>query len=357
MHKKILIPLVLGVVSVLAIFNFVNIDANAAQFLSGGEVRVDQPTSNLYVAGDEVIINTPIQKDLVAAGGRLDITGSVERNAIVAGGQVNINTDRIGASLRVAGGQVNITGIINEDLVVAGGQVNITGATINGDLVVVAGDLKITDSIVNGNFYGSYDKYSGQELSSFVAGQINIQDIKTETKNEVDGKKLAFGFELYSQISAIAGLIFFLFILSRRNRLSIPSIHLDKLFALDFAIAAGVISVTILGCFSAIVFFQIVIPVVLIMASIFTLSWLFLPVYMGNFAKNVFKLRAGTWILVILVYVLLVLLKILIYLVPVFGVLNFFVWLFGMANFGFIIRKLYWAGSVLLEKRQSLTKK
>ncbi|NJS40906.1 hypothetical protein HC766_00700 [Candidatus Gracilibacteria bacterium] len=324
--------------------SFVNV--NAAEFQNGDEVEVNQTASNLYVTGGKVTVDAPIQKDLVAAGGQVSVKSGIERNGNIAGGQVDVDVNRVGGTLRVAGGQVTISGVIQEDLVVAGGQVTISDATINGDLVVGTGDLTITNTIVNGDFYGSYDEYSGEEISTFVAGEIMLDEAVERKADGEEAKKMArgFGFGLVGlkEITSIAGLIILLFLLNKRNRIHIPTLKLDGGAMKDLLIGLGIIVLfPIVFVFLVWFFFPALIPLAMIIYGLLFLSSLFLPIYAGNLVKNTLNLKMKTLNVVLLTYVVFLLIHFIAIYLPFVGILGIVVNILALMNFGFVIKNYY----------------
>ncbi len=84
--------------------------------LPRGEVVAD----DLYVSGDEVIIDGTVNGDLVAAGGYVEVNGVVTGDLIAVGGAVVVN-GAVQDDARLAGGGIIVAGSVGDDLFVAGG--------------------------------------------------------------------------------------------------------------------------------------------------------------------------------------------------------------------------------------------
>jgi lipopolysaccharide assembly outer membrane protein LptD (OstA) len=81
---------------------------------NSGNVNNSEPKTNLTVAGSQVDISGKTNKDLIVAGGNVSITGDIERNLIAAGGNLNIQSKKIGATVRIAGGNINLKNTVIE---------------------------------------------------------------------------------------------------------------------------------------------------------------------------------------------------------------------------------------------------
>src|SRR3989344_3003471 len=133
--KKILALLtLLGLVVIIPV-------AYAAEFMAAGKdgnisIGSSETHRNLYIAGGNVSVNSPISGDLFAAGGGVNITGNVEQDLFAAGGNINV-AGNVGGDARVAGGSIVLNNPVGGDLLVAGGNVSLSErAIIGGDLVV-----------------------------------------------------------------------------------------------------------------------------------------------------------------------------------------------------------------------------
>lgn len=128
--------------------------ANAAQIGSAG---------NVYLAGGDVRIATPVAADLLAAGGRVSVEGDVGADAAVAGGSVDIRAP-VSQDLRAAAGSLTIERNVGADLVAAGGTVKIDGAAQVAGAAWLAGrELDVAGRVGKGaRLYGDRIVLSGQ---------------------------------------------------------------------------------------------------------------------------------------------------------------------------------------------------
>jgi cytoskeletal protein CcmA (bactofilin family) len=103
--------------------------------------------SNLYLFGEKITVDVPVDKDIVAAGGNLYLNGDITGGLLAAGGNIDVQ-GTIGNSIRAAGGNVTIDGTVEEDVVLAGGNIRLTrNARVNGDLIITGGSIDIESPV------------------------------------------------------------------------------------------------------------------------------------------------------------------------------------------------------------------
>lgn len=346
MKKKISILLSVILVIVLVFPSIVR----AAQFESGNDVRILQPTENLYVSGGTINVISEVQKDLIAAGGNISIEGAVERNIIAAGGNINISSPFVGASVRVAGGNVTISGVINEDILVAGGTVVLDNAVVNGDVYATSENLTIIDSTINGSISAGYQTLEG-DLESQVQGEIMTQTFeRTDEAVAEKNRNIFSNVFLPWEFSIVIFLAIASFILYKKGRLEIPSLGFKRQFAWDIFIGFNALFLPILILIISLVtfLFPIILPLVAIIYLAIPISFVFLPIYIANVIKNSFKLTMDIRTLVALSYASMFLVT----LVPIFAPLKVVIFIFAVANIGFLARMDYHALQNYLEPRK-----
>ena len=169
MSKHILKGLIVSLLAILLMtFTAVTVLAFDARYgdvitVASGEV-ID---SDLYVAGETIIIDGTINGDLIAAGKIIRVNGPVNGNIIAIGGTVNINGE-VTHSVRIIGETLNISGTIGRDLLVGGEEVSLAStAEIGSDLLLGAGTALI-DGLITG------DINSGVE-NLIIASTASIQ--------------------------------------------------------------------------------------------------------------------------------------------------------------------------------------
>jgi len=131
-----------------------------------GEVIDD----DLYVAGNEIIIDGTVNGDIFAVANTITINGIVNGGVTLAGETVTVN-GQITRSARLAGTTIKVNGNINGDLLVGGNNVIVTNTgRIGGDFLFGASTVRI-----NGAIEG-YIKGGGSEVtvSNRVGGDIEL---------------------------------------------------------------------------------------------------------------------------------------------------------------------------------------
>ena len=108
---------------------------------AGGKVAVNAPVRSLIAAGGEIEINAPIEGDVIAAGGTITLNAPVGGKVLLAGGVVTLNSS-VGTNALVHAGEVNITrsATVGADALVSGGRVFHYGE-VKGILTVSSEDF------------------------------------------------------------------------------------------------------------------------------------------------------------------------------------------------------------------------
>ncbi len=98
-------------------------------------------------AGDEVVLDEPVEGNAFVAAGRVEVRERIERSAFVTGGDVTI-IGTIGRRLFAAGGDVRIEGEVEGRVRAAGGKIRVAStarlhdsATLAGGTIEVDGEI------------------------------------------------------------------------------------------------------------------------------------------------------------------------------------------------------------------------
>ncbi len=137
--------------SLCALVSLLPSSALAAEFFSSDQVNLTQPTSitsNTYIGGGQVTIETPIIGDLFIGGGTVRLNAPVQGDVFVAGGDIMIE-EPIKGDLRVAGGTITVNNTVSGETMIGGGNVHITANAKLGDMWVATGQLTIAGSTKN----------------------------------------------------------------------------------------------------------------------------------------------------------------------------------------------------------------
>lgn len=166
-------------IAAVAFFIIIN-SAFAAKFSTGSEYILNKNEvigSNLYSAGNNIIINGEIRGDLIGAGSNILVSGNVSKSLMVVGSNVTI-LGNVSDSVRAAGGNIVVSGSIGKDFMVAGGTINITkDAELNGDSRMAGGQI-----IIDGNINGPAKIYGGEiTINGKISGDVEIKASKSLT--------------------------------------------------------------------------------------------------------------------------------------------------------------------------------
>ncbi len=162
-HNRTIIALVALLVLSVPAMTF------AAYVKAEKNLVIDQSASiaqNVYVAGADVTVSSPIDGDLVAAGAIVHVPSQVSQDVLAAGGTVILSgsaqdarvfagtllvSGTYGGELMAAGGQIDVTSgtTIAKDSYIAGGSIDFSG-TEQGNLVLAGGSVYV-NGIVHGN--------------------------------------------------------------------------------------------------------------------------------------------------------------------------------------------------------------
>ena len=98
--------------------------------VTSGEVVDD----DLYIAGNEIIIDGTVNGDLWAVGRTITINGAVKGSVVAAGQTVTINGE-IAHAARIAGSELTVKGAVDGDLLAFGATLYVAeSARVGGDL-------------------------------------------------------------------------------------------------------------------------------------------------------------------------------------------------------------------------------
>ena len=135
-------PVAIFLIALCSFFSF-------GQAENEGEILIDKTqTDDSYRAGKSIIVNAPVQGDLVIAGGSLIVNDSINGDLTAAGGELSLNSF-VSDDARIAVGRATIDSEIGDDLVIFGGEVILTeNAVIHGNLICFAGNIEINGEVI-----------------------------------------------------------------------------------------------------------------------------------------------------------------------------------------------------------------
>lgn len=156
----------------------------ASGICAGQTVLVNEPVDkNLHLAGGDITINAPVGGDLICAGGNIRINETIKQDIIAAGGEVWLDK-AAGQDVRIGGGRVLISADVAGDLVVTGGTVTVNpGVTIGGDVIIAGGKVNLLGATM-----GDVRIAAGELLlAGPIQGELIAQGGKIEINSRVAG--------------------------------------------------------------------------------------------------------------------------------------------------------------------------
>ncbi len=140
-------------------------------FIAGNIVKFDGVTTYGALAGENVVVNNKIEKDLFAAGNIITISKEA----------------KVGRDVYLAGSEINILSNINGDAYLAGSTIVLDNVEINGNVNVAAENIKIKDNVkITGTLNVNQDvKIENEEKLTYGKKETYETGTKIELKNTV----------------------------------------------------------------------------------------------------------------------------------------------------------------------------
>ncbi|PWR74791.1 hypothetical protein DLD82_07805 [Methanospirillum stamsii] len=142
---------------------------------SGGSMIVNAPVKSITWAGGTLIVNEPVETNLIAAGGTIQVNAPVGTDLVACGGNIDVNSD-VGGKILAIGGTVTVSG--NAENVAASGGTVILGknAVISKD-VIIGSSGYTTQGTIHGNLTIENEDESSidmQEFGNMVSSIVTI---------------------------------------------------------------------------------------------------------------------------------------------------------------------------------------
>ena len=244
-------------------------------FIAGNDLYFEGNATYGFYAGNTIVINGNIEKDLIVAGNKIDIN----ENAI------------IGRDAYLAGNQITISTNINRDLRAGGNIIDLRGIIIGGDAYIGAERIILDENtIIN----GTLTYYNDTNVSGIDKATIGNIDVKTYDKIvvEYDIKDRLYAF-IVSSIAAFITMLCLLYFIPKSkdklNSLDLSFGNIAKTACIGFAVLLIVPIISIIGMFTG-----FLTPLAIILLAIY-----FISIYISNLlvyyivgnviTKNIFK--------------------------------------------------------------------
>lgn len=154
-----------------------------------------------FVAGGEVVLDSPVRGNAFAAGGRVEIREKVVKSAFVSGGVV-IVTGAIGRDLYAAGGTIEIDGAVGGDLHAYGERIEFNG-TVGGDVELAGDNLRLGPAA---RIAGRVVYLSGRDIVVDPAAEV-AGGVAKSRKNEEWLRKLGRGATIVGAATFLLGML------------------------------------------------------------------------------------------------------------------------------------------------------
>lgn len=224
----------------------------AGLFVMAPAAHAADEGTNVYVAGADVKIDTPVDGDLYAAAGRVHVTGSVRGDAVLAAGSIDVSGS-VSEDLRAAGGVVSLGGRVGGEALIAGGSIAFgPDAVVLGRTWLAGGDIAVAGTLEGGlRVYGKNILILGEmrgpvELQGEqieIAASARIQgDVAYSSRNEI---KLDPRAHVTGTVTRTPGAFEF-----PRPRLDIPGLPVIRPLLLLGLLAAGALMLSLFPRFT-----------------------------------------------------------------------------------------------------------
>lgn len=169
---------------IITMLLILSIPASAFTVLQSDEfVGIDTVINDdLYIFGDDIIIQGTVLGDILACGKLLDIPGNVTGDVMACAGTVIINGN-VEDDVRVCTGTLIVNGNVGGDLLVFGGNVVVSDdANINGDVIFSSGQMELIGDVGSNVIGESGDVKLAGEVDSNVKLKVDKLTVLPGTK-------------------------------------------------------------------------------------------------------------------------------------------------------------------------------
>lgn len=160
--------------------------AGALVYMGGDLVSIDSPVEDdLFAGGDVVYVNAPVDSAIIA-GGTVSIDAPIKEDLIVFGGNVEINSD-VGGKIVAAGGTIDLRGDVERNVVMAGGTVRILSSSDIGRDAAISGGRVYNGGNVAGTLWVNAESFENTGTAGDVKYTIKYTiggEEEAEKKNE-----------------------------------------------------------------------------------------------------------------------------------------------------------------------------
>lgn len=158
---------------------FLAAPAGAMEFYQGGSVSLPQGKIEgpVFIAGDNVVIDSEIDGDVFAAGQTVTFNGKIKGDLLAAGNSVRIN-GAVDGDVRAAANSINVSGQITGSLTAAAADLQLlNGSLVNRDMQAAAKNMSLS-GLVGRHFLGAGESIF---LDSPLGGDVVARPVSSLT--------------------------------------------------------------------------------------------------------------------------------------------------------------------------------
>lgn len=149
----------------------ISASVGAVEQRTGNQVVIDTPINDdLIISGGTVAINACITGDVFCAGGTISINAPIKGDLLVAGGQIAVNAD-VEGKIIAAGGIIDLKGKM-EKLIAAGGTVTIHSTALIQKYAFAAGGTISNAGEIREDFHVATERFQN---TGKVGGTVKIE--------------------------------------------------------------------------------------------------------------------------------------------------------------------------------------
>ena len=168
---KTMIHKIMILIALIITAGLITSPVSAFDTRSGDNIVINEPVDDdLVASGGSMIINAPV-KSITWAGGTLIVNEPVEENLIAAGGTIQVNAP-IGTDLLAFGGNIDINGDVGGKVMAFGGSITMSGnaeniAATGGTVVLGKNSVISKDAIISA---------SGYTTQATILGNLTVEE-------------------------------------------------------------------------------------------------------------------------------------------------------------------------------------
>jgi len=144
---------------------------------SGGSMIVNAPVKSITWAGGTLIINEPVEKNLIAAGATIQVNAPIGTDLLACGGNIDINGD-VGGKVMAFGGSITMSGNA-ENIAATGGTVVLGRNSVISKDAIISASGYTTQARILGNLtveeeHNGESGFSMKEIGDMIEAFITF---------------------------------------------------------------------------------------------------------------------------------------------------------------------------------------